>query len=369
MDELELARHLAQQRADEARVVAREARAAGWYLQHPAVQVGRASCSACSAAGGAQLLRELRGDARQAKPPAQRQPYALEARYRGQLRRRVRATHRLLLQELRRALAPMREGINARARQRDRADSLRSLHPGLRRVDVLAELLLAAGSSHASDEALAAELLDLELDLQARRADSATSDARKLIRVVERVRRAVQAAPAQQALLLTLAEQVRSFTSRSVTQQLLTVAGLEVLPQLGQASALLGKWATDNVALISSLDTRYLDEVRDAVLATVGEGHSTASLSRAISERYGVARSRADLIATDQVGTLNAKITQERQQQLGVESYTWSSSGDSRVRPLHVQLDGTVRRWDDPHPTEGHPGLPIRCRCSAIPVI
>lgn len=362
------ARALAQARAIQANrgdalALAREVRAAGWYLQQPSVQVGSSACSTCSPRAdqaSALLLRELRGDAK-GRPPLQRQPLALEARYRGQLLRRVRATHQVLLQAMKSAIEPMRDRINARAR----ADA------GY--TEALAELLLLAGTPHDDDAQLAVLTLDLELALQlqpGRRQDNAARDARRLIKVVDRVQAAVEkSSPVQLPLLLTLADQVRSFTTRSVTKQVLSVVGIDVLPQLGQASALLGKWAEDNAALITSIDARYFDEIRDAVVATVGEGHSTASLSRAISDRYGVARSRADLIATDQIGTLNAQITQERQTALGIEEYIWSDSDDSRVRPLHAQLDGTVRRWDTPHPTEGHPGMPIRCRCSALPVI
>jgi SPP1 gp7 family putative phage head morphogenesis protein len=68
------------------------------------------------------------------------------------------------------------------------------------------------------------------------------------------------------------------------------------------------------------------------------------------------------------VAKLNGRITQHRQESLGVERYEWSSSGDERVRKAHRKLDGQVRRWDDPHPTEGHPGSAIACRCVAIAV-
>lgn len=297
-------------------------RAMDWYQRQPVVQSDRAPCGSCTT-GARSLLRQLRGDAK--APGEAAQPAALEARYRRQLVGRVRGTHKLLMEALKAALAPLAEGIDERAAARGDA---------------------------------------------AGRADGAAGDARKLIAVVRRVERAVKAAsPIQQDLLLTLAEQVAGFTSKSVTKQVSSVIGVEVLPQLGQASALLEKWAKDNVALIKSLDSRYFEEVRQAILTTVTEGHSTRALSKAISGRFSVARSRADLIATDQVGTLNAEITQERQTQLGIESYIWSSSGDSRVRPLHEQLNGTTRRWDDPHPTEGHPGMPIRCRCTALPVL
>ena len=347
--------------------LAREVAATGWYLGLPAVQVGR-PCAVCDAgplvrADNATLLRELHADAKRRgkarKPPRQAYPYALEGRYRAQLLRRVRSTHQLLLEAMRQEIAPLREGINARARERDRADAM--------------DLVQLSGGL-VDDLELAALLVDCRLD------GTAAQDRRRLLRVIDRVQAAVaQAAAPPVEAVHELAALVRDFATRSVTNQLLTVVAIDVLPTLGQASHLLGKWATDQVALIKSLDARYFDEIREAVVTTITEGQSTRTLSQAIQERYGVARSRADLIATDQVGTLNGKITEERQTKLGIEEYTWSNSGDVRVRPLHRNpgdsgaaagaLGGTVRRWSEPHPTEGHPGYPIRCRCSAIPVI
>lgn len=334
--------------------LAREVSATRWYLDHAAVQA-TTTCTTCSTqpTAGPGLLHELHADARRKgkRLPAQAYPHALEARYRGQLLRRQRKVHRLLLEAVKSAVAPLREGINTRARADRRRDA--------------AGLAVVTGSHHPADLELAELLVDLRLD-------SAATDQRKLLAVIAKVQRAVaKASPVQTELLFSLAQQVRSQATASVTKQVLTVVGIDVLPTLGTAGPLLGKWADNNAALIKSLDQRYFDDIRDAVIATVGEGHSTAKLSRAIAERYGVARSRADLIATDQVGSLNAKITQERQTALGIEEYIWDNSGDSRVRPKHRDapegLGNTVRRWDTPHPTEGHPGEPVRCRCSALP--
>lgn len=38
------------------------------------------------------------------------------------------------------------------------------------------------------------------------------------------------------------------------------------------------------------------------------------------------------------------------------------------MRPTHAELEGKIFDWDNP-PPEGNPGMPIRCRCVAIPVI
>lgn len=48
-------------------------------------------------------------------------------------------------------------------------------------------------------------------------------------------------------------------------------------------------------------------------------------------------------------------INQLRQEDLGIEQYTWRSQDDSKVRASHVAYDDRRFRWDDP-PEGGHPG-------------
>lgn len=52
----------------------------------------------------------------------------------------------------------------------------------------------------------------------------------------------------------------------------------------------------------------------------------------------------------------------------GIEEYIWRTAGDNRVRPAHILRNGKKFKWDRP-PLDGHPGMAIRCRCVAIPVI
>ncbi|MFX4789475.1 minor capsid protein, partial [Acinetobacter baumannii] len=75
---------------------------------------------------------------------------------------------------------------------------------------------------------------------------------------------------------------------------------------------------------------------------------------------------RARLIASDQMGKINGQINQARQLSMGVETYTWQTAKDERVRPDHQHKQGKTFRWDSP-PEGGHPGQPIRCRCTALP--
>lgn len=60
-------------------------------------------------------------------------------------------------------------------------------------------------------------------------------------------------------------------------------------------------------------------------------------------------------------------INQLRQQDLGIERYTWRSQDDAKVRDSHAEYDDQVFRWDEP-PASGHPGQAHNCRCVAEPV-
>ena len=53
---------------------------------------------------------------------------------------------------------------------------------------------------------------------------------------------------------------------------------------------------------------------------------------------------------------------------LQIESYTWRSRDDSRVRVSHSEYDDSVFSWSDP-PEGGHPGRVWNCRCTAEPII
>lgn len=132
-------------------------------------------------------------------------------------------------------------------------------------------------------------------------------------------------------------------------------------------TALINKWAAVNVGYVQAAEADFLDEVQAAVVDGLVSGRATADIAQTIEKRGNVARSRARLIARDQLSTLNQQLTQERQTALGVEEYQWVTALDERVRPDHQERHGKTFRWDSP-PSDGHPGRPINCRCVARPV-
>ena len=130
----------------------------------------------------------------------------------------------------------------------------------------------------------------------------------------------------------------------------------------------IGGWVDENVSLIWSIEGRYQDQVADIIEVSQRGGVSTRDTRKLIQARTGVAKSRARLIARDQIGSANAKITRQRQTEAGVSHYIWRTSKDDKVRDEHADREGDMFAWNNP-PHDGHPGEPIQCRCTAEPVL
>ena len=121
-----------------------------------------------------------------------------------------------------------------------------------------------------------------------------------------------------------------------------------------------------NVSLIKSIPKEDFDRVEKAVMVSLQAGTLYQDLADELGRIHAIGQNRARLIASDQLGKINSRLSQVRQQALGISHYTWSTSQDERVRHEHVLRDGRRFAWDNP-PAGGHPGQAIRCRCVAVP--
>lgn len=148
--------------------------------------------------------------------------------------------------------------------------------------------------------------------------------------------------------------------------------GVDVVLSEPWLDPVLRAHAAENVALIRSVPEQYFTEVEKLVLRGVREGVRPETIAADIEDRFGVAESRAALIAKDQTNKLFGDLNKERQHDLGVEKFVWRTSNDERVRESHAELEGEVFSWDDPPTVEGEvaiPGSAILCRCTAEPVL
>lgn len=174
----------------------------------------------------------------------------------------------------------------------------------------------------------------------------------------------------------TIAEKLASKTVKAqqreadaqLAQQLEKMTGvdLRVLFRDEDLTKVVDEAIAANTALIKSIPSQYADKVEALILKGLQEGKRAESIAEDIKALGHSTDERARLIARDQLGKINSRISQIRQQKLGITHYRWSTSHDERVRSSHRLRDGQIFAWDSP-PPDGHAGQPIRCRCVALP--
>ena len=171
-----------------------------------------------------------------------------------------------------------------------------------------------------------------------------------------------------EALAKTVVSKQKTASDSQLSDMLLKQTGIDFSglmndEDLGDA---FDEAVESNISLIKSLSQQYLYRIEFAVMASLQAGTLNTSLADDLSKIEGITQNRARLIARDQLGKINSRLSQLRQQSLGITHYTWSTSLDERVRKRHANWEGDLIAWDSP-PPDGHPGQPIQCRCTAIP--
>ncbi len=140
----------------------------------------------------------------------------------------------------------------------------------------------------------------------------------------------------------------------------------------------LSAQVSKNAALIKSIPSEYIKSIETVVMNGVANGQRWESIAREIggikdiSSVNGKLQNRIKLIARNETSSINASINKRRNEQLGVKSFKWQTAMDERVRESHARINGNVYDWDDLPTVDGvktSPGMPINCRCVAIPVI
>jgi len=153
--------------------------------------------------------------------------------------------------------------------------------------------------------------------------------------------------------------------------------GIDVAPQLAlsqdEIEQLVRLYINNNAALIKSLSDDLIYQVEREIYQAKIDRTTYKELTEILKIRYGIAANRAALIATDQLASINADFTESRHLALSITSYRWRHRFDGKVRPLHFELgnNNTIYKWGEPTGAEGGlpPGKPVRCRCTAVPII
>jgi len=134
------------------------------------------------------------------------------------------------------------------------------------------------------------------------------------------------------------------------------------------------QWTNTQLGLVKKLGTsrvpsipfEHFQRLEVLVQNSVHSGLRVEELRKKLAELYGVSTRRAEVIARDQAGKYNGKMTEIRHESIGVKAYYWRTTGDGRVRDEHRARDGKRFLYSRP-PADGAPGIAILCRCWADP--
>ena len=156
-------------------------------------------------------------------------------------------------------------------------------------------------------------------------------------------------------------KEVAAWNNKEFKKVVRVSLGIDVFQREPWLAPELSAWAKENASLITSLEGNAIKEVETMTARGLRTGLRHEEIAKDIEDRFDVSRSKAKMIARDQVSKLNGDLTQRRQTQIGITSYIWRTTGDDRVRETHMAHDGKTFQWNDPPADTGHPGDDFQC--------
>lgn len=195
------------------------------------------------------------------------------------------------------------------------------------------------------------------------RGDSAGSEARQLFEHLssqlfrEFDNHEIAKIPAQ------IARDVSTYQREQLGKQIRSQLSVDVVQAEPWLQPQISDFVAQNVALIKTIPQRFFAEVEQKVQHGIAYGRRPEDIAKDIQERYRVSEFNAQRIAKDQSNKFFGRLNGIRQKSMGVDTYTWATAGDERVRDEHEALDGHVRKWGDGL----QPGEDVLCRCVGEP--
>jgi SPP1 gp7 family putative phage head morphogenesis protein len=139
--------------------------------------------------------------------------------------------------------------------------------------------------------------------------------------------------------------------------------------------------AAESAGLISSIPSKYLQQVQGDVMRSITSGNGLQDLVPALQERNVKTLNWAANVAKDQTRKVYNNINKARMQDAGVNKFEWIHSGGSnKPRKYHLDhapagLNGGIFDFNDPpiiDENTGERGIPGQlpyCGCTMRPII
>lgn len=153
---------------------------------------------------------------------------------------------------------------------------------------------------------------------------------------------------------------------------------ITIVPEITeeQREALKAQYVDDVALSVKNFTKAQTDKLRAMVEENLFTGLAdNKSLVEAIIDEFGVTESKARFLSRQETSLFTAKYRKITYMEAGITKYRWSSSHDSRTRPIHEALSGQIFEWDNPPITNekgdrNNPGEDFGpCRCIAIGII
>lgn len=156
-----------------------------------------------------------------------------------------------------------------------------------------------------------------------------------------------------------------------------TAESLAVFPELDyNGRRMLSKAYTNNVALgIKGFADDMVKRLRRDVQESAETGYRFDRLAGKIMRKYGTTKAKAEFLAKTETSLFMSNYRRERFTAAGIKEYFWRTSGDTRVREDHRELNGGRFFYDSPpiadkaHHIAANPGAIWGCRCNDQPIV
>ncbi|MFX4084491.1 phage minor head protein [Sphingobium yanoikuyae] len=122
-----------------------------------------------------------------------------------------------------------------------------------------------------------------------------------------------------------------------------------------------------NTALIKDVSAQTQQRIGNSVFDGLRNRTPSREVAKSISEATGMARTRSQRIASDQLNKLTSSLAEERRREAGIDTWKWRSSHKLNYRPEHAARDG--KEYTDATAPKDRPGQLPYCGCRGQAVV